>query len=317
MPRPRTSTYRVRKGDSLWTISEYEYGEGKYWPEIATANRIPKPSLLLAGQILKMPEIGGSSPTIHHHRSHRVPVSPNAGLLRPIDNGKALARPLRYPAFKYDLEKLPPFVQEVPPVEYKLKLKGELTLQSKSTIPDVVLVRGGVETKYVELKRTEMVLKCKTETDTKLNQFFSTPKIKYNPKSRSVEVGYEFGVATKLQGGAFVSSKFTLLPNGFKYTYEVTDIKGEFNNFSFDGSFGYELEITQKASPRRTVPAYEPVTDPVPNDWIIIGFKAAAVALVVGTIVEDVVTLGAGTLDDPVSFAAAAAMWTEAGLVAP
>ena len=49
-------TYTVEKGDTLWSIAERVYGNGKRWRDIAEANGIEEPSAdLKKGQVLVLP----------------------------------------------------------------------------------------------------------------------------------------------------------------------------------------------------------------------------------------------------------------------
>ena len=52
------TTYTVERGDCLWTIAETLYGEGTDWRRLWAANReaVEDPSLVLVGQVLKLPE---------------------------------------------------------------------------------------------------------------------------------------------------------------------------------------------------------------------------------------------------------------------
>lgn len=58
-----TTEYEVKAGDSLWKISQRLYNNGFYWSEIAKVNKINNPSLLVVGQKLTLPAIGGGSET--------------------------------------------------------------------------------------------------------------------------------------------------------------------------------------------------------------------------------------------------------------
>ncbi len=49
------NTYKVKEGDNLWTISVRAYADGYKWPEIAKANNLANPDLLLIDQELKLP----------------------------------------------------------------------------------------------------------------------------------------------------------------------------------------------------------------------------------------------------------------------
>jgi 5'-nucleotidase / UDP-sugar diphosphatase len=52
-------TYRVRRGDRLWTIAETVYGSGngREWRLIAQANHIDNPKHIYAGDVLIIPPL--------------------------------------------------------------------------------------------------------------------------------------------------------------------------------------------------------------------------------------------------------------------
>jgi nucleoid-associated protein YgaU len=52
-----SSKYTVQKGDHLWKIAENHYQSGYKWVDIAKANNLKNPSILIAGQELVMPEL--------------------------------------------------------------------------------------------------------------------------------------------------------------------------------------------------------------------------------------------------------------------
>jgi nucleoid-associated protein YgaU len=47
--------YKVVKGDTLARIARKLYGDGKRWPDIATANNLADPGRIRPGQILLIP----------------------------------------------------------------------------------------------------------------------------------------------------------------------------------------------------------------------------------------------------------------------
>ena len=51
------STYTVKKGDSLWSISKQQLGSGARWREIYEANKdvIKDPNRIYVGQVLQIP----------------------------------------------------------------------------------------------------------------------------------------------------------------------------------------------------------------------------------------------------------------------
>ncbi|MFA6250485.1 MAG: LysM peptidoglycan-binding domain-containing protein [Candidatus Shapirobacteria bacterium] len=46
----------VKKGESLWLIAAYYYGNGDYWTNLVTANNIKNPNVISAGQKLILPK---------------------------------------------------------------------------------------------------------------------------------------------------------------------------------------------------------------------------------------------------------------------
>ena len=54
-PAPKTRTYTVKSGDTLYKISIKYYGSGTKWRKIADANKIKDPKKLRVGQKLKIP----------------------------------------------------------------------------------------------------------------------------------------------------------------------------------------------------------------------------------------------------------------------
>ena len=106
-----------------------------------------------------------------------------------------------------------------------------------------------------------------------------------------------------------------------KYTTTISypEIKGKINHY-FYAATGYSVVIEIEKLPDiarrapRTAPVQQPAKVPVKSlgpNWAYIGgvlFLVGAVAVVTATVVEDIVTFGAGTADDPASFALAATM---------
>jgi nucleoid-associated protein YgaU len=50
-----SSTYTVKQGDDLWTISENAYNDGFRWVEIAKLNKLKNPNIIYAGDKLTIP----------------------------------------------------------------------------------------------------------------------------------------------------------------------------------------------------------------------------------------------------------------------
>lgn len=52
-----SSSYTIKAGDDLWSISENVYYDGYKWVEIANANKIENPGLIFVGDKLIIPKI--------------------------------------------------------------------------------------------------------------------------------------------------------------------------------------------------------------------------------------------------------------------
>ena len=54
---PQSTTYTVKKGDTLWSIARKYYGDGKKWRKIFEANLkvIKNPNQIKAGMVLVVP----------------------------------------------------------------------------------------------------------------------------------------------------------------------------------------------------------------------------------------------------------------------
>ncbi len=55
-PAPKSVTYRIKQGDTLWDISSTYYKNPWLYPKIAKANSIPNPDLIFAGTQIRIPE---------------------------------------------------------------------------------------------------------------------------------------------------------------------------------------------------------------------------------------------------------------------
>ncbi|MFJ5059014.1 LysM peptidoglycan-binding domain-containing protein [Streptomyces nigra] len=51
-----TVLYRVRAGDTLWSIAATKLGDGARWREIATLNKLPDADAITPGQELVLPK---------------------------------------------------------------------------------------------------------------------------------------------------------------------------------------------------------------------------------------------------------------------
>jgi hypothetical protein len=117
-------TYKVKRGDCLWTIAKEKYGDPLLWHTIANHNHLRNPNLIFIGQPLKLP---------HAATSHKPPTSPSfrASEARPI--GTAL--PLANPAFTIPLDGQQ-FSYPCAGCELTLKLQGNITMRKRGCLKE-------------------------------------------------------------------------------------------------------------------------------------------------------------------------------------
>lgn len=71
-PSIETTNITVRRGDTLWSIAQTQFGTGTAWTCLANANpEIATPNLILPGQLLRAPK--ACSTRIRQRRSRRAP----------------------------------------------------------------------------------------------------------------------------------------------------------------------------------------------------------------------------------------------------
>lgn len=312
--------YVVKDGDTLWDISAKHLGDPMRWPEIHehnnninvvinTGTKIVDPNLIFVGQKIYIPGV----------KSLLKPAMPP--IVKPTPNpGKERAKKKIYSVpFKYSFDDLPSIVIASPAYIVTVTLKGSVTIQAKDAVDFITFTKKGFE------------ISAKKEADHALGKLVTETQVGYNPATK--ELSFEIGFtshsnnphALKTKAAAGISTK-TGLPV-IKGSIIAPDIKGTVNNHIYVTSgLNIEIEITPRPPTAKPTPHPVPVPVPVPVptakpvpsspstwDYIKGGLLiTGAVILVVATVVEDVVTLGAGVADDPASFALASVMVTGA-----
>jgi nucleoid-associated protein YgaU len=72
-------TYTVKAGDYLWSIAEKIYGSGYNWVDIANANKLQNPNVLLAGTNLAIPDVKPRTLTVQNNAiSQPNPITGNS-----------------------------------------------------------------------------------------------------------------------------------------------------------------------------------------------------------------------------------------------
>jgi hypothetical protein len=308
---PRTSTYRVRRGDTLSRIAERQYGTAAVWPEIAGANRLPHGNLILVGMNLKLPSVHDPRrPSMQRHPSaERFPQ-------RPADQTSVStmlrARPVRYPAVKYsfDAMKVPPIFRDK--VEISIKLTGEVAIQPKGPLVQFELTRDSAVVSG----------KLKSEIDSRFFKMASNVSVKWDPGKNTAEMSCGFTLATKINGREFVSHEYKVVPpNRLKYSMSPREIEGELDDAVFKGKLGFEVEITVRddgtGRPKPVLVGDRIAVSMPRTEWIVAGgLVLLGTAIIVADLGKDVVTFGAGAAESPLSFAVAMAMFRQAGALA-
>ena len=304
--------YTVKKGDTLWDLSNKFLGDPKKWPEIyehnnktfvttVTNSKIVDPDLIFVNQTIYIPskaKPGGQTTKI-----------PPSAKPKPLGQAKNKARPLVCSVpLQYQLDEIPAITVVSPTHIATITYSGSLTLQSDKKCEFSTLTQNGFE------------ISAKKEADLIISKLMANTKIGWNAKTKSIkfENGITLNANNQFSPSTTVSmgiSSTTQLPIA-KVTIKTAEIKGKLDNHNYITSeLSVSIEITPipptaKPSP---IPTAKPIPAPSSTDWdtLIVGtLLVGATIIIVATIVEDVVTLGAGIADDPASFALAASMIT-------
>lgn len=328
--------YTVKKGDNLWNIAKAKLGAGPQWRRIwrynnradvvkVTGRGIPNPDLIYPGQILLLPvlpevaaRIAPGSPTAtgapqqplsgsgQPLRSSPQPAPAAGGSRRPDEGPLSRDLPqIESPiSIKYRLDdlKFPPIVQ--PGVIMEMRMTGDVILMTKKTYPALyVTQRREIEAQVVNQANLAF---GSLVNDTRLIYDAGENKLTYRsmlvsqsnvPNTPAYAIGYQMDSNSPLPKLRFEIRLNKLEGSLPQFNYTALDVK-------------IVVELTPKPeAPRGPSPQPLRQSEPVVN-WnrvIGTGLVIAGAAIVIGTLVEDFFTAGAGTVDDPASFAVAGA----------
>ncbi len=316
-----STPYIVKKGDTLWALAGKFLNNSNRWPDIWHFNNqqysspdvrsklkpsayIKNPDLIFVGQQILIPVSDNHRQTVH-------PL--------PNEKGNTPAKDkVQMIPYKYELERKIFETYVAGGFKATVTIKGAITIQSKKTIS------------WVEFNQSGLDIKVAKQYETPLNKLVSEFQLGINEKTQQIDfscgvtINANVPYATKYQSKVSINP-LTGLP---KYTTTISypEIKGKLDEY-FYTAIGYSvtIDIEKQGDIARRVPVPVLVPQQVPAqapqqnsgpDWIY----AAGVLLIVGaavvivaTVVEDIVTVGAGIADDPASFALAATM-TNRGL---
>jgi len=74
-PTALPATHTVSKGEHLWAIAERYYQSGYNWVDIAQANNLANPDVLLIGQELEIPNVEPKEPTIAGQPAEQLDIT--------------------------------------------------------------------------------------------------------------------------------------------------------------------------------------------------------------------------------------------------
>jgi len=314
-----STPYIVKKGDTLWDLAKNYLNDPQRWPEIWHFNNqqytspdvkskwkpsryIDNPDLIFVGQHILIP--------VGDNRRQTIKPSPK-------EKGNSPAKEkVRLIPYKYELGTK--MLEAYLPGGFKatMTIKGSITIQSEKSVD------------WLEFNKEGFEVKVAREYETPLNQLVSEFNLGINEQTKQIDFSCGVTINSKSPYATKYQSKVSIDPlSGLpKYTTTISfpEIKGKLKNYLYIANgYSVEIEIVKQGDIARRIPV--PVTKPVPvvkpvqkktNDWVYAGgllLLVGAVVVVVATVAEDIATVGAGTADDPASFALAAAM-TERGL---
>ena len=189
-----------------------------------------------------------------------------------------------------------------------MKLAGDVILTSKRTYPAV----------YVTQRR-EIEAQAVTEANHAFGSLLTDTKLTYDSASNTMSYRSMLVSQSNMPGAVPTAVGLQIDSNSpipkLRFEFILPKVEGTIANYAFVGlHVKVVVELTPKpeqsapSEQRGRAPEFAPVPGPA-RHWNYVaagGLALAATAIVVGTLVEDFVTAGAGVADDPVSFAAAA-----------
>jgi LysM domain-containing protein len=319
--------YVVKTGESLWTIARTKLGDGKHWPRIwrynnrvdvikVTGRGIPDPNVIQVGQVLLLPVLPKEATQVKD-------VTPESAIAPPPATARS-AQPLRSPApqptpsgaplpsidgltspisLKYRLDDilLPPVVQ--PGVIIEMRMTGDVVLMSKKLYPAV----------YVTQRR-EIEAQVVTQANHAYGSLTNDTRLIYDPVANTMTYRAMLVSQSNVPGAMAVATGVQFDSNTpvpkLRFEFRFPKLEGTIEDFFY---LALDIKVVVEVTPKPDVPgrSAQPLRSPqVATNWsrvIGTGLIVVGVVVVVGTLVEDFFTLGGGTVDDPASFAAAAA----------
>jgi hypothetical protein len=312
------TNYTVKRGDSLSKIAQNIYGDYRYWPLIRDANEgkvADGGNLILIGVELSIPRVEIAIACIDPETGNSVEIpqefdnssddngsgsdGPNSTPI-PSDGdngGDDTAQTVCNPVLQFKLDEIPVQTITSGTVTITLSLIGNLKAQKDGPC-DIFTFSNRGYAMEAKQKVGEFVTGWKLESlnsgnltlEHSLTGPYSTTKVKYIP------------------------------PNAVKATCTAKPAEATMDDgWILKGTMGFAVTIVFNQPEPLPEPVPVPIRVPVYEpSWLeehapeVIGGALILTAgvIIVGTLAEDIITLGAGVADDPLSFAAAAALFS-------
>lgn len=297
--------YIVKKGDTLWDISSKYLGSPMEWPRlwkfnnrkevVAITNKpIVNPDLIYPGQKILIPLLK----EVTAKRSIGKPlVKPNKSLNEEL---KKLTSPISI-SYKLDDMIHPPII--LPNAVVEIKMTGNIALSSVEKFP----VNYVVNDKKLEATVTSQANKA-------FSSLVGETKLAFDQLTNKLTLGTNIVFKSSMPNTPTTSIGIEMASNSpvpkLKYQVQLPQLKGKINNFNYIAqNVSFVLEVTPTSgSDTGTRDTRQPANSTPWDKILAVGLFAGATIIVVGTLVEDYVTFGAGVADDPASFAVAASM---------
>ena len=333
--------YTVVKGDNLWNLSKTHIGSGTQWRRIyrynnrreviaVTGRGISDPDLIYIGQRLIIPVVpnGGVAPGGTESKPAQLVSatrnSAESSAPTPIHSQRMPSpQPVRQPgplsrelpkvespiSLKYQLDdiKVPPIDVGIAIIEYNMS--GLVVLRSSKSYPATyVTSRNEIESQSVH------------EINHAFGKLVSDNRFIYNPENKQVTLRTMMVSKSNTPNVPASAIGYEIPSNS-----PIPKLRAEIIFPKLVGRIGlvpyvawnvkFVIKITPKLQPPvgpspQPIRVREPEWVPAPStNWETAAGTALVITagvIVVATIVEDFLTVGAGTVDDPASFAAAA-----------
>jgi hypothetical protein len=265
--QPKSITYRVKKGDTLIQIATAQYGDASVWPQIAIANKIWKPRVLLAGMRLQLPPLT-LSPTDHHRRiagtfsaSQHAPGTKSLSSSRttsavPSWAGDERAQIAYFQGIEYvfeeDVTKNPPIPLPTPGVEATLQFIGEVALGTSDSVRQLEIKNGKELTIKLDKYGDTLDISHEGEVSGELKSKFDSKLatleggVTWKRSGKQAELSCGFTHSTKNRAGkALASQEVGIEQPGdwVKYRCAPEPVKGEIGDLEYEGRIGYVLRL--------------------------------------------------------------------------